>query len=383
MKEYYFAKGKFILEGTDCIGELGLFEKPLPYDYIIEAIVTEEDIPQILETYSPDGSTTVAKVEQGHLFYASREGDKPSDGLISNKEYSKLYSCISRTNRTNTETGEVLIDTGFKRLRVVYDAVLPMHGGTALHASCIKYNDYAICFCGSSGTGKSTHARLWESRFNAPMISSDTPTIYPEKQGGATAYGMPWDGSDHVITQDSKPVKAIVELRQAKYNSVRKLSEKQAFQLLLKQGHMPMWDSEAMFMEMMVLKKISKSVPFYRLNCLPNEEAAETIEEVLFKGKAAEKEEKEMKIKDGYILRNVMGDYIVMPTGDNMKSFEGAIVLSETSAFVWEKLQKNVSKTDLLKDVLSEFDVDEATASADIDALIEKLKSFDVIEEID
>lgn len=386
MKSFYFGRCKFNLEGMDSLGELDLFVEEKPYTFEVTGRVTRDKIPGIHSFYTPDELTAIAKTEEGYLFYATRDKENPKEGILVDFKYENIKSCGEEIKKVigNEGPNEVLIDTGFKRLRVVYDAILPMHGGTALHASCVKYKDKAVCFCGPSGTGKSTHASLWEACFGAPMISSDTPTVYPEKNGGATVFGMPWDGSDHIITQESKPLIAIVELRQAKHNSMRKLSHNQAFQLLLHQGHMPMWDQEAMFMEMAVLKKLSSSVVFYRLNCLPEKGAAELAEAVLFGNDLNYcEEETELKVKDGYILREVMGDYIVMPAGDNMKKFEGALVLSETSAFVWEKLQKNVSKSDLLKDVLAEFDVDEATASKDIDDLIEKLKSLDVIDEID
>ena len=87
-----------------------------------------------------------------------------------------------------------------------------------------------------------------------------------------------------------------------------------------------------------------------------------------------------MKIKDGFVLRNVVDEYIVMPTGDNIAKFDGAVVLNEVAAFVFENMKNPVSREDLLNAILNEFEVDEATAAADLDALIEKLKAMDIIE---
>lgn len=87
-----------------------------------------------------------------------------------------------------------------------------------------------------------------------------------------------------------------------------------------------------------------------------------------------------MKIKDGFVLRNVVDEFIVMPTGDNIAKFDGAVVLNEVSAFVFEQLKHPVSKEDLLLAMLAEFDVDEETARKDLDDLIEKFKSMDLIE---
>ena len=88
-----------------------------------------------------------------------------------------------------------------------------------------------------------------------------------------------------------------------------------------------------------------------------------------------------MKTKEGFVLRNVVDEYILMPTGDNITKFKGTILLNEVSAFVWEKLQNPISKTDLLQAVLSEFEVEKSVAAADLDALLSTLKEYGVIED--
>ena len=88
-----------------------------------------------------------------------------------------------------------------------------------------------------------------------------------------------------------------------------------------------------------------------------------------------------MKAKPGFVLRNVVDEYILMPTGDNIGKFNGTVLLNEVSAFVWEKLQNPLSKDDLLRAVLDEFEVEKVVASKDLDALLETLRSYDVIED--
>ena len=88
----------------------------------------------------------------------------------------------------------------------------------------------------------------------------------------------------------------------------------------------------------------------------------------------------QMKIKQGFVLRNVVDEFIVMPTGDNIAKFEGAVVLNEVSAFIFKQLENPVSREDLLAAMLGEYDVDEATAAADLDALLEKLADMGVLE---
>ena len=71
---------------------------------------------------------------------------------------------------------------------------------------------------------------------------------------------------------------------------------------------------------------------------------------------------------------------MLMPTGENIAAFQGAVLLNSVSAFVWEQLQFPLSREELLCAVLAEFDTDRETAERDLDALIEKLKKMDVLE---
>ena len=86
-----------------------------------------------------------------------------------------------------------------------------------------------------------------------------------------------------------------------------------------------------------------------------------------------------MKVKDDYLLRNVAGSHIVVPVGEGCLDFSGVITLNEVGAFLWEKLQADTSAEGLLSALLAEYDVDEATAKADIDEFIAKLKGADLL----
>ena len=88
-----------------------------------------------------------------------------------------------------------------------------------------------------------------------------------------------------------------------------------------------------------------------------------------------------MKACNDFILRNIVGEYMLVPTGERMKSFNGTMMLNELAAFVWEKLQNPMSDKELLDAVLFEYDVDEATASADLTALLERFQELGVIDD--
>ena len=88
-----------------------------------------------------------------------------------------------------------------------------------------------------------------------------------------------------------------------------------------------------------------------------------------------------MKAKSGFVLREVVGEYILMPAGENIGHFNGTIVMNDVAALVWEKLQNPVSRDDLLAAILDKYSIWEEVAAADLDQLLEKLKDYGVIEE--
>ena len=87
-----------------------------------------------------------------------------------------------------------------------------------------------------------------------------------------------------------------------------------------------------------------------------------------------------MRIKDGFVLRDVMDEYIVMPAGAQMKEFEGVVVLNEPSALLWKKMQSDVTRQELVEALLEEYDIDSAVAEKDTEELLKKLDMYGVLE---
>ena len=87
-----------------------------------------------------------------------------------------------------------------------------------------------------------------------------------------------------------------------------------------------------------------------------------------------------MKIKDGFILRKVPGMNLVMPTGKNVKTFNGSLMLNDTGAFIFEKLQKGISTEEIAQALTQEYDVTLDTASTDVQNTINSLIEAGVAE---
>ena len=87
-----------------------------------------------------------------------------------------------------------------------------------------------------------------------------------------------------------------------------------------------------------------------------------------------------MKISTEFALREVAGNYIVVPFGENVVSFNAMITLNETGAFLWKQLEEERTEQELLMAMLEEYDIDNKTAKADIAKFINKLDAAGILK---
>ena len=87
-----------------------------------------------------------------------------------------------------------------------------------------------------------------------------------------------------------------------------------------------------------------------------------------------------MKIKEGFILREVAGSYLVVAVGKAVKEFGGVVNLNETGAFLWKLLEKSSTESEMVDALLSEYDVDRNTAEKDVKAFTDKLMEAKLVE---
>ena len=87
-----------------------------------------------------------------------------------------------------------------------------------------------------------------------------------------------------------------------------------------------------------------------------------------------------MKLKPGFVLREVAGSYVVVSTGSEL-NFNGMISLNETGKTIWTCLENDTDTDAIVKAIISEYDVDEATAKSAVEAFVDKLRNHGFIEE--
>ena len=86
-----------------------------------------------------------------------------------------------------------------------------------------------------------------------------------------------------------------------------------------------------------------------------------------------------MKIKKDFIKREIAGDYILVPIGNTAIDFNGLITMNDVGAFIWENLESVENQDEMLKKILSEYEVDEKTAKVDMEEFLDILKNADII----
>ena len=148
-----------------------------------------------------------------------------------------------------------------------YDTIL-------FHGSVIAVDGAAYLFTAKSGTGKSTHTRLWREMLGekAVMVNDDKPFLKITDEG-VIACGSPWMGKHRLGSNIQVPLKAICILERGEENRIQKIMPKDAVHMLLQQSSRPM-DPRKLPKYLELIDWLSQKVEFYRLQCNMDPEAA-------------------------------------------------------------------------------------------------------------
>ena len=144
------------------------------------------------------------------------------------------------------------------------------------HGSALCMDGEAVIFTAPSGTGKSTQARFWRELFGrrVQMINDDKPLIRTE-DNKIIVYGSPWNGKHSLSSNISAPLKAILLVTRSDKNRLEPLSRADAFETMIRQGYISE-NPETRLKILSMERLISETVPFYRMYCNLEREAAQT-----------------------------------------------------------------------------------------------------------
>lgn len=158
-------------------------------------------------------------------------------------------------------------------------------GGMMLHASAVEYQGKAYLFSGPCGVGKSTHTRLWQQTFGeAVQVFNDDKPALRLVDGQWYAYGTPWCGKDGINQNKKVPLAGICFLKQARQNSIRKLSAQEAIPLLMTQTRSKFRLASNLELLLSHLDKLIRMIPIYELENVADADAARLSRDTMCNG---------------------------------------------------------------------------------------------------
>lgn len=165
---------------------------------------------------------------------------------------------------------------GYLETLAVYRKIaerMPDYDTFLFHGSAVSVDGKAYLFTAKSGTGKSTHTRLWRELLGsrAVMVNDDKPLIRVT-DGAPLVYGTPWDGKHRLSRNVAVPLCAICVLGRAAENRITPITKSEALPMLIQQTYRPA-EPVALAKTMSLIDRLN--VRFYRLVCNMELSAAE------------------------------------------------------------------------------------------------------------
>ena len=160
------------------------------------------------------------------------------------------------------------IQRSFAEFLFDYDILL-------FHGSAIAIDGEGYLFTAHSGTGKSTHTRLWRQVFGdrAVMVNDDKPFL-ELTDSGVILHGSPWSGKHGLDANISVPLKGICILERGKENRIAPVSAEEVLPMLQKQAYWPM-DTPKELPFLKLVDQLAATVPLWKMACNKDPEAAE------------------------------------------------------------------------------------------------------------
>ncbi|WP_104384622.1 hypothetical protein [Sphingobacterium sp. HMA12] len=160
-----------------------------------------------------------------------------------------------------------------------------LHDTIMIHASVVNHEGSGIAFLGKSGTGKSTHSRLWQTHIpNTVLLNDDNPAIRITA-AGIFIYGTPWSGKTPCYKNERLPLKAFVRLQQAPANTFTLQPGLKGFIAVLPSCTAIRWNKDLFSGMNTILEKIVGEIPVGYLQCLPDAAAAQLCYSSIFGSK--------------------------------------------------------------------------------------------------
>jgi hypothetical protein len=280
-KEYYIvAEHIFCIEAPESIlGHLNNYE-PFRTDKSDEALfcITVADGGPInyIEEWrqNEEGQDTICgHTEDGNPVFEFRFGGKTAGWLVCAPGYRSATLHLS-----GFQTKAALDNS----LMIQFAMASACLGTVLFHAAAVSLDGRGYMFLGKSGTGKSTHARLWLQNIpGTELMNDDNPAVRINPDGTAVVYGTPWSGKTPCYRNISAPLGGIVLLSQAPYNKIVPLKGIGAYAAVVPSVSGKRWDSHIADGLHETENALASNIPVWHLDCLPDADAAHLCKDTI------------------------------------------------------------------------------------------------------
>ena len=179
-------------------------------------------------------------------------------------------------------TQQEAVDELFYGFRAAFFYLAALHGKYALHSASNYYQEKAWLYSASSGTGKTTHVKLWEKLYAVPVLNGDLNLLGMEKDE-VFVYGIPWCGTSGVYTTKKYPLGGIILLKRGTENRVCKLPQDERQLYTAQRMISPAWTEKQVDDSLLFAEKLSNRIPIRQLYCTQEPSAAAVMKEYIDK----------------------------------------------------------------------------------------------------
>ena len=205
-----------------------------------------------------------------HAYCSGYLTDSPPDFTVTTSQLDIDYEREHSESQNHSD--------GWLEVTAVYRKIaerMPLYEAFLIHGSVLSVDGSAYMFTAPSGTGKSTHSRLWREYLagRVVMINDDKPLVHIH-DGQAEAFGTPYCGKEGLNTRTSAPLKAICILERSEENCIQEITAREAYPDIFRQTYRP-HDRASLAKTLGLIDRLGEIVKFYWLGCNMTINAAE------------------------------------------------------------------------------------------------------------
>ena len=277
---YIVAEHLFSVEAdeslTDLMANYEPFRTEQSNDALFSLTVTDGGPVQYVEELSQDeeGQDIVCgHTEREEPAFEFQFGGKTAGWLVCSAGYREGTLYLSGFQSKAAVDNALMIM--FAMASATQDTVL-------FHAAAVSLDGKGYMFLGKSGTGKSTHARLWLGNIpGTELMNDDNPAVRIKADGTAVVYGTPWSGKTPCYRNICAPIGGIVLLSQAPYNKIVRLKGIGAYAAVVPSISGKRWDSLIADGLHETENALATYIPVWHLDCLPDADAAHLCKDTI------------------------------------------------------------------------------------------------------